>query len=101
MLCIKLPDVFKYMVPFKPINVQSYEKIMYAFFDDEQNIDSIGESAAYLSLSLTELSVNPFSVVANNQLLNTLKMMAAAGQSRALKYKLQFAHYQNEYSVQI
>ena len=38
----------------------------YAFFDGEQNIDSIGESAAYLSLSLTELSANPFSIVANN-----------------------------------
>lgn len=35
MLCIRLPDVFKYMAPFKPINVQSYEKMMYAFFDDE------------------------------------------------------------------
>ena len=79
MLCIKLPDVFKYMVPFKPVNVQSYAKMTYAFFDDEQNIDSIGESAAYLSLSLTELGANPFSIVANNQLVNAFKMMAACG----------------------
>ena len=66
MLSLRLPNVFEYMIPFKPVNVPNYAKMMYLFFDEDLNVDSVGETTAYLSLSLTELGANPFSPVANS-----------------------------------